>query len=57
MMTKEGCTEIVNFMCHYSEYVFFFSSLSIYFTLIAIVFKDYDDAFLYNYYNNRAVYM
>ena len=45
---------------HYSEYVFS-SSLSIYFTLIAIVLKDYDAAFLYNfffiYYNNGAVDM
>ena len=31
---------------HHSEYVF--SSLSIYFTLIAIVLNDYDSAFLYN---------
>ena len=32
---------------HYSEYVFS-SSLSVYFTLIAIVLKDYDAAFQYN---------
>ena len=30
---------------HYSEYVLS-STLSVYFTLIAIVFKDYDAAFL-----------
>ena len=61
MMTKEGFTKIESFMppgagilvlghghiSHYSEYVFT-SSLSIFFTLIAIVFKDYDAAFLYN---------
>ena len=46
MMTKEGSTKILNFICHYSEYVL--SSLSIYFTLIAIVLKDYDAAFLYH---------
>ena len=45
MMTKEGSTKIVNFICHYSEYVLS-SSLSIYFTLFAIVLKDYDAAFL-----------
>ena len=32
---------------HYSEYLLS-SCLSIYFTLIAIVLKDYDAAFLYN---------
>ena len=59
-MTKEGCTKIVNFMTpeagvlmfgrghisHYSEYVLS-STLSIYSTLIAIVLRDYDAAFLY----------
>ena len=59
MMTKEGSTKIVNFMTlrpgalmlgrghisHYSDYVLS-SILSIYFTLIAIVIKDYDAAFL-----------
>ena len=61
MMTKEGFTKIVNFMTpgvgvlmlghghivNYTEYVLS-STLSIYFTLIAIVLKDYDAAFLYN---------
>ena len=61
MMTKEGSTEIVNFMTprsgflmlgrghisHYSEYVLSFT-LSIYSTLIAfaIVLRDYDAAYL-----------
>ena len=61
MMTKEGSTKIVNFMTpragvlmlghghisHYSEYVLS-STLSIYRTLIAIVLRDYDAAFLYH---------
>ena len=61
MMTKEGSTKIVNFMTpragvlmlgrghisHYSEYVLS-STLSIYSTLIAIVLRDYDAAFLYH---------
>ena len=42
MMNKKGSTKIVNL---YSEYVLS-SSISIYFTLISIVFKDYDSAFL-----------
>ena len=60
-MTKEGSTKIVNFMtpgagvlmlgyghiCHYSEYVVS-SVLSIYITLISIVLRDYDAAFLYH---------
>ena len=33
---------------HYSEYVYIYS-LSLYFTLIAIVLKDYEAAFLYNF--------
>ena len=59
MMTKEGCTKFLNFMTpgagvlvlgrghisHYREYVLS-SPLSINFTLIAIVLKDYDAAFL-----------
>ena len=40
----QNCNFHIN---NYSEYVFSFS-LSIYFTLIAIVLKDYDGAFLYN---------
>ena len=61
MMTKEGSSKIVNFMTpgagvlmlgrshisHYSEYVLS-STLSIYRTLIAIVLRDYDAAFLYH---------
>ena len=61
MMTKEGSSKIVNFMTpgagvlmlgrshisHYSEYVLS-STLSIYSTLIAIVLRDYDAAFLYH---------
>ena len=61
MMTKEGFIKIVNFMTlragvlmlghghisHFSEYVLF-STLLIYSTLIAIVLKDYDAAFLYH---------
>ena len=61
MMIKEGSTKIVNFMTpgagvlmlgcgyisHYSEYVVS-SSLSIYSTLVAIVLRDYDAAFLYH---------
>ena len=61
MMTKEGSTKIVNFMTpgtgvrmlrrghisNYSEYVLS-STLSIYRTLIAIVIRDYDAAFLYH---------
>ena len=60
MMTEEGSTKIVNIMTpgvgvlmvghghirHHSEYILT-STLSIYFTLIAIVLKDYDAAFLY----------
>ena len=60
MMTKEGSTQIVNFMTpwagvlmlgrghtsHYSEYVLS-STLSIYSTLIAVVLRDYDAAILY----------
>ena len=62
MMTKEGSTQIVNFMTpragvlmlgcghisHYTEYIFISSTLSKYSTLIAIVLRDYDAAFLYN---------
>ena len=58
MMTKEGSTEIVNFMTlragvlmqgrghisHYSEYVLS-STLSIYSALIAIVLRNYDANF------------
>ena len=61
MMTKEGSTKLVNFITsgagvlmlgcghisHYSEYVLS-STLSIYSTLIAIVLRDYDAAFLYH---------
>ena len=61
MMTKEGFTKIVNFMTlgagvlmlrrghtsHYSEYVVSSTPL-IYSTLIAIVLRDYDAAFLYH---------
>ena len=61
MMTKEGSTEIVNFMTpragvmvlghsyisYYSESVLS-STRSIYSTLIAIVLRDYDVAFLYH---------
>ena len=60
-MTKEGSTEIVTFMTpgagvlmlgrdhisHCSEYVVSVT-LSIYSTLIAIVSRDYDAAFLYH---------
>ena len=60
MMTKEGSTQIVNFMTpgagvlmlgrghisHCSEYVLS-STLSIYSTLIAVVLRDYDAAILY----------
>ena len=60
-MTKERSTKIVNFMTpgagvlmlghghisHYSEYVIS-STLSIYSTLIAIVLRDNDAAFLYH---------
>ena len=60
MMTKEESTKITNFMTprvgvlmlgcghisHYSEYVLS-STLSIYSTLIAIVLRDFDAAFLY----------
>ena len=62
MMKKEGFTKIVNFntpmaevlmlgpghISHFSEYVLS-SSLSIYFTLIAIVLKDNDAALLLSY--------
>mgnify|MGYP003691389517 CR=1 FL=1 len=60
LMTKKGSTKIVNFMTpgagvmlgcghisHYSEYVVS-STLSIYSTLVAIVLRDYDAAFLYH---------
>ena len=61
LITKEGSTKIVNFMTpgarvlmlgrgyinHYSENVVS-STLSIYSTLVAIVFRDYDAAFLYH---------
>ena len=61
LMTNEGSTKIVNFMTpgtgvmmlgcghisHYSEYVVSFT-LSIYSTLVAIVLRDYDAAFLYH---------
>ena len=60
-MANEGSTEIVNFMTsragvlmlgrghisHYSEYVLS-STLSIYSTLIAIVLRDYDAAYLFD---------
>ena len=60
-MTKERSTKIVNIMTlgagvlmlrrghtsHYSEYVVT-STPSIYSTLIAIVLRDYDAAFLYH---------
>ena len=60
-MTKEGSTIIVNFMtpgarglvlgcghiCHYSEYVLS-STLSTCFSLIAIVMKDNEIAYLYH---------
>ena len=59
MITKEGSSQIVNFMTpgagvlmlghghisHYSEYVLS-CTLSIYSTFIAIVLRDYDAAFL-----------
>ena len=61
MLTKEGSTKIVNFntpmaevlmlgcgyISHLSEYVLS-STLSIYSTLIAIVLRDYDAAFLFH---------
>ena len=61
MMTKEGSSKIVNFMTpgagvlmigrgnisHFCEYVVS-STLSIYITLIAIVLRDCDAAFLYH---------
>ena len=61
MSTNEGSTKIVNLMTpgagvlmlghghisHYSEDVLY-STLSIYSTLIAIVLRDYDAAFLYH---------
>ena len=60
MSTKEGSTKIVNLMTpgwgsnvkgghvsHYSEDVSY-STLSIYSTLVAIVLRDYDAAFLYH---------
>ena len=60
-MDKEGCTKIVNFktpgagvlmfgrghISLYSEYVVS-STLSIHFTLIALVSRKYDAAFLYH---------
>ena len=59
MMTKEGSTQIVNFMTpgagvlmlgrgHISRYSELFSTLLIYSTFIAIVVRDYDAAFLYH---------
>ena len=62
MSTKEGSTKIVNLMTpgagglmlgrrhisHYSEDLLY-STLSIYSTLIAIVLREYDAAFLYHY--------
>ena len=48
MMTKEGCNKNCKIhTSHCSEYDLS-SCLSIYFTLIAIVLKDYDAAFLHN---------
>ena len=61
MMTKEGSTKFVNFhtpgagvlmfgrghISLYTEYVVS-STLSIYFTLIALVLRDYEAAFLYH---------
>ena len=61
LMTNEGSTKIVNFMTpragvlklgrghigHYSEYVVS-STLSIYSTLVAIVLRSNDSAFLYH---------
>ena len=61
MMTKEGSTKIVDIMTpravvlmlghghisHYSEFVVS-STLSIYSTLVAIVLRDYDAAYLFN---------
>ena len=61
MMTKKESTKIVNFktpmaevlmlgrghISHSSEYVLS-SSLSVYFTLIVIVLRDYDAAFRYH---------
>ena len=61
MMTKEGSNKMVNFITsragvlmlgrghisHYSEFVVS-STLSIYSTLVAIVLRDYDAAFLYH---------
>ena len=61
MMTKEGSTQIVNFMTpgawvlmlgcghisHYSEYVLS-STLSIYSTLIAIVLRDFDADYVFD---------
>ena len=61
MSTKEGSTKFVNLVTpgvgvlmlgrghisHYSEDVLY-STLSIYSTLIAIVLRDYDAAFLYH---------
>ena len=60
MMTKDGFTKIVNLMIpgagalmlgygqvsHYSEYAVA-STLSIYSTLVAIVSRDYDAAYLF----------
>ena len=60
-MTKEGSTKIVNFntpmaevlmlgcghTSHFSEYVLSYT-LSIYSTLIAIVLRDYDAAYLFD---------
>ena len=61
MMTKEGSTEFVNLMIpgagvlmlgrgHISKHSedLLYSTLSIYSTLIAIVLRDYDAAFLYH---------
>ena len=61
MITKEGSTKIVNFntpmaevlmlgcghISHFSEYVLSYT-LSIYSTLITIVLRDYDAAYLYD---------
>ena len=59
MMTKEGCTKIVNYMAlgagvlilgsvHISQYIEYASSstISIYNTLIAIVLRDYNVDFV-----------
>ena len=62
LMTMEGSNNIVNFMTHgaevlmfgrghishYCEYVVSTTHLSIYSTLIAIVLRDYDAAFIFH---------